>query len=62
MGWSGRRSTTNFSFNHMGAFAGANDTTAKSMFFGGVHAAMSTPRNGMTAAGDPRRAGVALTG
>lgn len=36
MGWSGRRSTTNFSFNHMGAFAGANDTTAKSMFFGGV--------------------------
>ncbi len=36
MGWSGRRSTTNFSFNHMGAFAGANDTAAKSMFFGGV--------------------------
>jgi predicted TIM-barrel fold metal-dependent hydrolase len=36
MGWSGRRSTTNFSFNHMGAFAGANDTTAKSLFFGGV--------------------------
>jgi len=36
MGWSGRRSTSNFSFNHMGAFAGANDTTAKSLFFGGV--------------------------
>lgn len=36
MGWSGRRSVSNFSFNHMGAFAGANDTTAKSMFFGGV--------------------------
>jgi len=36
MGWNGRRSTTNFSYNHMGAFAGANDTTAKSLFFGGV--------------------------
>ena len=36
MGWSGRRSISNFSFNHMGAFAGANDTTAKSLFFGGV--------------------------
>lgn len=36
MGWHGRRSISNFSFNHMGAFAGANDTTAKSMFFGGV--------------------------
>jgi predicted TIM-barrel fold metal-dependent hydrolase len=36
MGWSGRRSVSNFSFNHMGAFAGANDTTAKSLFFGGV--------------------------
>ncbi|MBJ22155.1 MAG: amidohydrolase [Deltaproteobacteria bacterium] len=36
MGWSGRRSTTNFSHNHMGAFAGANDATAKSLFFGGV--------------------------
>ena len=36
MGWSGRRSTTNFSFNHMGNFAGANEATAKSMFFGGV--------------------------
>ena len=36
MGWSGRRSTSNFSYNHMGAFAGANDATAKSLFFGGV--------------------------
>ncbi|MFP8871358.1 MAG: amidohydrolase, partial [Myxococcota bacterium] len=34
MGWSGRRSTTNFSYNHMGNFAGANEATAKSMFFG----------------------------
>ena len=36
MGWSGRRSTTNFSHNHMGNFAGAGEATAKSMFFGGV--------------------------
>ncbi len=36
MGWSGRRSTTNFSYNHMGNFAGANEATAKSLFFGGV--------------------------
>jgi predicted TIM-barrel fold metal-dependent hydrolase len=36
MGWSGRRSTTNFSYNHMGNFAGAGEATAKSMFFGGV--------------------------
>jgi predicted TIM-barrel fold metal-dependent hydrolase len=36
MGWSGRRSTTNFSYNHMGHFAGASEATAKSLFFGGV--------------------------
>ncbi|MBW2427257.1 MAG: amidohydrolase family protein [Deltaproteobacteria bacterium] len=36
MGWSGRRSTTNFSHNHMGNFAGASEATAKSLFFGGV--------------------------
>jgi len=36
MGWSGRRSTTNFSYNHMGNFAGASEATAKSLFFGGV--------------------------
>jgi len=36
MGWSGRRSVSNFSFNHMGNFAGANEATAKSLFFGGV--------------------------
>lgn len=36
MGWSGRRSTSNFSYNHMGNFAGANDAAAKSLFFGGV--------------------------
>jgi predicted TIM-barrel fold metal-dependent hydrolase len=36
MGWSGRRSTSNFSYNHMGNFAGANEATAKSLFFGGV--------------------------
>jgi predicted TIM-barrel fold metal-dependent hydrolase len=36
MGWSGRRSVSNFSYNHMGNFAGAGEATAKSMFFGGV--------------------------
>ncbi|MCH2171767.1 amidohydrolase family protein [Myxococcota bacterium] len=36
MGWSGRRSISNFSYNHMGNFAGAGEATAKSMFFGGV--------------------------
>ena len=36
MGWSGRRSTSNFSYNHMGNFAGANEAAAKSLFFGGV--------------------------
>lgn len=36
MGWSGRRSVTNFSHNHMGHFGGANEATAKSLFFGGV--------------------------
>lgn len=36
MGWGGRRSTTNFSYNHMGNFAAASEATAKSLFFGGV--------------------------
>lgn len=36
MGWSGRRSITNFSYNHMGNFGGASEATAKSLFFGGV--------------------------
>ena len=36
MGWSGRRSVSNFSYNHMGNFAGASEATAKSLFFGGV--------------------------
>ena len=36
MGWNGRRSISNFSYNHMGHFAGANEVTAKSLFFGGV--------------------------
>lgn len=36
MGWSGRRSTTNFSYNHMGNFAAAQEALAKSLFFGGV--------------------------
>lgn len=36
MGWSGRRSISNFSYNHMGNFGGASEATAKSLFFGGV--------------------------
>lgn len=36
MGWSGRRSITNFSYNHMGNFAGASEATLKSLLFGGV--------------------------
>jgi predicted TIM-barrel fold metal-dependent hydrolase len=36
MGWGGRRSPTNFSYNHMGNFAAASEATAKSLFFGGV--------------------------
>ncbi len=51
MGWSGRRSTTNFSFNHMGAFAGANDTTAKSLFFGGVFSRFPALRAGFLEGG-----------
>ena len=36
MGWTGRSSVSNFSYNHMGNFAGANEATAKSLFFAGV--------------------------
>jgi predicted TIM-barrel fold metal-dependent hydrolase len=36
MGWSGRRSISNFSYNHMGNFAGANEATAKSLYLAGV--------------------------
>ena len=36
MGWTGRSSVSNFTYNHMGNFAGANEATAKSLFFDGV--------------------------
>lgn len=36
MGWAGRRSVSNFSYNHMGHFGAASEATAKSLFFGGV--------------------------
>ncbi len=36
MGWHGRRSISNFSYNHMGNFGAAGEATAKSLFFGGV--------------------------
>lgn len=44
------------------AFPDARPWPDLSMFFGGVHAAMSSPRGGVAAAGDPRRAGVSVTG
>ncbi|MCY4433780.1 MAG: amidohydrolase family protein, partial [bacterium] len=36
MGWDGRRSISNFTYNHMGNFGSASEATAKSIFFGGV--------------------------
>lgn len=36
MGWSGRRSISNFTYNHIGNFAGANEATAKSLYLAGV--------------------------
>ena len=36
MGWDGRRSISNFTYNHMGNFGTASEATAKSIFFGGV--------------------------
>lgn len=36
MGWTARRSVSNFSYNHMGHFGAASEATAKSLFFGGV--------------------------
>ena len=44
------------------AYPEARPWSDRSMFFGGVHGAMSCSRNGLSAAGDPRRAGVGLIG
>ena len=46
----------------LGAYREARAWADRSMFFGGVHGAMSCPRNGLSAAGDPRRAGVGTVG
>lgn len=36
MGWSSRRSISNYTFNHIGHFASASEALAKSLFLGGV--------------------------
>ncbi len=36
MGWQGRTSVNNFTFNHIGHFAGASHVFAKALLFGGV--------------------------
>ncbi len=36
MGWEGRSSVNNFTFNHIGHFAGASHVFAKALIFGGV--------------------------
>lgn len=36
MGWSSRRSISNYTFNHIGHFASASEALAKALFFGGV--------------------------
>ena len=45
----------------LAAFGQARGWAEHSMFYGGVHAAMRDGRGNVRAAGDPRRAGVALT-
>jgi gamma-glutamyltranspeptidase/glutathione hydrolase len=45
----------------LSAFPEATPWQAESMFFGGVHAVRRDARGSVEAAGDPRRAGVALT-
>ncbi|MCL5777618.1 gamma-glutamyltransferase [Limibaculum sp. FT325] len=46
----------------LAAFPEARGWSARSMFFGGVHAVMRDARGHVDAAGDPRRDGVAITG
>jgi hypothetical protein len=36
MSWEGRASVNNFTFNHIGHFAGASHVFAKALIFGGV--------------------------
>lgn len=51
MGWEGRASVNNFSFNHIGHFAGASHVFAKALIFGGVLQRFPELRFGMLEGG-----------
>ncbi len=51
MGWEGRASVENFTFNHIGHFAGASHVFAKALFFGGVLQRFPELRFGMLEGG-----------
>jgi hypothetical protein len=51
MGWEGRASVNNFTFNHVGHFAGASHVFAKALVFGGVLQRFPELRFGMLEGG-----------
>lgn len=51
MGWEGRASVNNFTFNHIGHFAGASHAFAKALVFGGVLQRFPALRFGMLEGG-----------
>ena len=51
MGWEGRASVNNFTFNHIGHFAGASHVFAKALLFGGVLQRFPLLRFGMLEGG-----------
>ena len=51
MGWDGRQSVNNFSFNHIGHFAAASHAFAKALIFGGVVKRFPMLRFGMLEGG-----------
>lgn len=51
MGWEGRTSVDNFTFNHIGHFAGASHVFAKALLFGGVFKRFPQLRFGMLEGG-----------
>ena len=51
MGWEGRASVNNFTFNHIGHFAGASHVFAKALVFGGVLQRFPELRFGMLEGG-----------
>ena len=51
MGWEGRASVNNFTFNHIGHFAGASHVFAKALIFGGVLKRFPQLRFGMLEGG-----------